>query len=183
MKKRLYFIVAVVIALVLPIIFGGIYFVDLYKEVSEKQSLASLDNKPEIFYSSSEIMTELEDVMIDDDNYEEANYYEFEISYTNAEKITQYYSLYLTNMSLSDTIDPLTFRWRLFMMDQNTAEYRQLASGNFANWTSNYLKISPSIKIGLNNIQRFRLYYYLVNDGNISNNYAGSTFKAKIEVE
>ena len=84
---------------------------------------------------------------------------------------------------MSSNINPEAFKWRLFLLDQKNSEYIQVSDGNFINNEITTFRISPTLKIGLNSVQSFRLYYYLVEDANNTTGYAGSTFEAKIKVE
>ena len=182
MKRKIYFFSAVTTALILPVLFGGIYFRDLYIQNKDKMTLARLNSKPDIYYDSNEIITNLEDVPIKDEQYESANYFDFQVVYSDSNKSSYEYSLYLNDIELSPNINPELFRWRLFMLDNKKEEYTQLSSGDFVN-LNNKIRISEDIKIGLNTVQRFRLYYYLVEDVNNTVNYVGSTFEARIKVE
>lgn len=183
MKRKIYYFSAVAFALILPLLFGGIYFRDLYKENEDKVTLARLNVKPEILYGSEEVITNLEDVPIKDENYEGANSFDFKVVYSESDKISKDYSLYLTDIEMSSNINSEAFKWRLFLLDQKNSEYIQVSDGNFINNEITTFRISPTLKIGLNSVQSFRLYYYLVEDANNTTGYAGSTFKAKIKVE
>ncbi len=183
MKNKAYFYLAVVISIVLPIIFSSLYFLDQYSSTQHEKRLAKFDIRPEILYKSSPSLNQLEDVAIKDENYESAPYYEFSVVNTDTTLGIKNYKLYLTDIELPNNIDLDLFKWRLFILDYNSDEYEQISTGNFKYADREKLIISPNLKIGKNNIQRFKLYYYLTYNPNTNIDYSGNTFKAHIALE
>jgi hypothetical protein len=182
MEKKIYFGISIFIALALPIIIGLIYFNDLYKNSKEQTNLAALIVKPNIIYTTTDTINELDDVAIEDETYESGNCYEFEVSFEDAISLSSEYSLYLTDIKLSSQIDRENFKWKLFMQDYKQDEYVQIGSGNF-DADSDKIQISKTLKIGLNTFQKFKFYYYLAADNTKNIDYVGSTVEAKIILE
>lgn len=183
MKSKTYFIGAVSISLLLPVIFGFIYFKDLYDTKNENTKVASLYNRPEIIYTQSEKITKIENVIIEERDYLNAASYEFEVTYTKGQNPTSLYNLILDDIYLSEDIEKSKLKWKLLFLDYNTNKYIEINSGSLENVQNNFLNISNNTQIGINNIHRYKFYYYFSTDTeqdflDISN----CKFEAKIKI-
>lgn len=183
MKNKKYFILTIVVAIIFPCILGGIYFISIYNQKNETAQYSSKNVKPEAIFKDTNILSGIDGVAIDEKNYLGTKYFEFKVVYPNGQKNIYKYNIGLKETAISDNIDLHNLHWKLLKYNYDTKEYDVIDGGDFSNLNNGNLIIGKDIEIGMNSIEQFRFYYYLVYNKNANNDYAGSTFDAKIYIE
>lgn len=146
MRNDKYFIESVIIALVVPIVIGAIYFRKLYVEYNVINPIIAMDAPIEIVYYGNEIidgkLTKNNDLI-----------YNFDIKYDNGKFYKQMYSIYLKDLSVSDN----SINWVLFKNNINIA-------AGVLDYTTNKILIVPNEEISMNEIAKYELRFYTSNE-------------------
>lgn len=181
MKNQKAFIISVVAAIVLPVIFGYIYYSGLTGKAYETNVSKSIKSEPNLIIENNKL-TKINTTPIVDKDYLNSNYIDFAVTYINGNYSYRSFLVYLDNISYSDNINPRNLKWRLMEYNNDTEEYEQLYNGTFEDVVGSSLKIGSDINIGLNNFQKYRLYYYISYDMTTTTNYSDSTFSAELNI-
>lgn len=183
MNNKTYFVIAVIVAIVLPLIFGGIYFKDLYKKSELVASISKIKERPEILYTEANSITKLDDVAILDKDFLNSNNYSFQVVYPKSSELVTYYSLYLDNIKLSSNIGSSKFKWALMRYDSSKSEYVSIATGDLSKLDNQKILLKDSLQIRLNSVHQYKLYYWLsYSEEESSASVVGSTFEATVHI-
>ena len=83
MKDRNRFVLAVIVALVIPLIFGGLYFYDMSSKRGSNGHIAKFENVKELLVFGDKEIRNIGGNVLRDDQYEQANKIEFEVDYAS----------------------------------------------------------------------------------------------------
>lgn len=181
MKNQKTFIISVIAAIALPVVFGCIYYNGLTSKKYETNISSSIKSEPDLIIENNKL-TKINTSPIVDKDYLNSNYIDFAVTYINGNYSYRSFLVYLDNISYSDNINPRNLKWKLMEFNNDTEEYEQLFNGTFEDMVDNSLKIGSDINIGLNNFQKYRLYYYISYDMTTTTNYSDSTFSAELNI-
>lgn len=181
MKDSKLFIISVGAAIVLPLLFGYIYYSGITSKMYSTSVSNSIKTGPELIIENNEL-TRINKEPIVDKDYEKASYIDFAVTYINGNYSYQSFLVYLDDISYSEYINPRNIKWKLMEYDNDKEEYIQLFNGNFEDMIDNSLKIGSDINIGLNSFKKYRLYYYISYDMTTSINYSDCTFSAELNI-
>ena len=181
MKNQNAFIISVVAAIALPIVFGYVYYNGLTSKKYETNVSNSIKSEPDLIIKNNKL-TKINTSPIVDKDYLNSNYIDFAVTYINGNYSYRSFLVYLDNISYSDNINPRNLKWKLMEFNNDTDEYEQLFNGTFEDMVDSSLKIGSDINIGLNNFQKYRLYYYISYDMTTTTNYSDSTFSAELNI-
>ena len=160
MNDRKDFVLAVIVALTVPVIFGGLYFYQMTREKGSNGYIAKLESDREFLMFGDNFIDKVERTVLLDSNYIQGNFVEFNVLYASGFSDATTYTLRISNVSgvREDELDGIS--WRLVVLDDDTQEYRPLSVGNFAE-SNNIIKLTQPTEISLGEEHHYRLYYYL----------------------
>lgn len=170
-KNQNYFVFAVMIAIIVPIVIASLYFINIYNKRDTGQYLSSVQKKAEVLVLGD---IELNEIKASPTSRE------LLVKYTYGENQVNEYSLCLEDIKLDNTLNPKQVKWELYMYDDTSKKYLELSFGNGEKSNLGKLCVSPKIQIGKGETQKFRLDYYYNFDETESNN---KSFYAKIILE
>ncbi len=166
MNDRSYFVVAVIIALVVPMIFGSIYFFKMKNLKDNTRYVTMLKDKPDIVLEGKNTI----DVENLDFNEKEIS---FSVQYVRGETDSLNYSLFFDDVEFESTNS--TIEWSLYILNDETNDYTILSSGTIDRKTSKRKVINSNIQTKFLKTQKFKLKYS--STGNITR------FKTNIVLE
>jgi len=166
------FVVAVMIALIVPIAIGCFYFLDLYKHKNDSYYVYKSDFFKELLLLKND---KIENAVVND----LFQHVEFEVYYASGEKEYESYRIILDNISFLPHFNNVTVKWIVSMYDKVNNEYFEFSTGTFDRKSSSVV-ISPTINIGLGESQLFKFNYYII-DGFDENEHI--TLNADIVLE
>lgn len=178
MKTDVYFASSVAIALAVPAVFGGLYFVSTYYEQNGSQMVEKLEENVEIVLLGNRDIEEINFENIKSSDYEKVSHIDFDVDYLSGDGTEKYYSLILNAIELSSNILPEDVTWELRSKDSTGNYDITLSKGNFTD--KGRIKILDKRAINLNQSQNYRLYYYISN-GKVD--YKRGTIKATVSLE
>lgn len=179
MNSRDYFVSAVIIALVVPLVIGGIYFVDVCEQRGKNTYIAKLDGMRDLILIGETEVKNFNPVNLINDDYNKANYIEFEVKYADGEDEFTRYDVNIEKIDFSPNVEPEDISWKLLQYDSTIKDYKVIETGNFLSGSAK-LKLTDSIDIGLNDRQKYRLYYYVASR---DNNYNRGKIYANVTIE
>lgn len=174
MKEHKDFVVAVIIAMCIPISFGVIYLYKMETNQGSNEFIAKLEDRKELFIFGNRDLENIKDVPLADSNYKDGTYQDFEIYYASGSDKEVIYTIKIRDIYLGTRVDGKSLTWRLEQQGEN-GDYTQLANGNFD--TTNGEIDAANFLISLNDSQHFRIYYYF------NKEVVDKRFFAKITVE
>lgn len=174
MKNQNYFVFAVMIAIIVPVTIGSIYFINMYKKRGSGVYISNLITENEILI--------LGDLELDNltNKKEQVHSLDLVVKYTYGVSEVQNYNIYLDEVFLKPGISLKKIKWDLLMLDEDDNKYLQLDFGDFDELVNGKLSISPNIQIGKGHTQRFKLNYYYNSEDEIFNR---TDFYAKVILE
>ncbi len=148
MKDRNFFVLAVVIAVGVPVILGCVYLFYMEREYGSNEMIAKLADKRE--------MVLLGDTQISS-RFEDKEFVDFEVDYASGVEPVTLYDLVVKDLNLSRGVDGRDFSWRLERFSEGSGTYGYVASGNFKG-------IEETVSLGkyhiaITDAHRYRLYY------------------------
>lgn len=158
MNDRSYFVVAVIIALVVPMIFGSIYFFKMKNLKDNTRYVTMLKDKPDIVLDGQCIIN---DENIDSVEREIA----FSVQYVRGEADSLNYNLFFNDIEFEGTSSII--EWSLYILNDETNDYTVYSSGTIDKKTSKRKRITTNISIAFLKTQKFKLKYS-TNDGNVN---------------
>ena len=182
MRNEKIYKISIIVALVVPITIGLIYYKDISSKIIQNKINLSHQEKPEIVYEKNDKIEGIEGVAILDSNYSNAAYFDFNVTYMDQNYGNNEFDLYLKNIKYSENIDPSSLKWRLTKYNYESNEYDVIFFGNFSKVQEGRLNIGKSIPIGKDNFQKYRLYYYISYSNLDKKDYSDSEFYAEIEI-
>lgn len=180
MNNRTYFVFAVIIALIVPLMIATIYFVNLYQNNGPTKYISKLADNRELLILGATDIGEIKAISLADKDYLAGNVNEFVVKYASGNDDVVDYTIRLKDIVTSAELDPKHLKWRLCIYDANEETFVPLSMGSLETIEDSSVTISPSVNIALGDIQKYRLYYYLSYEEVI---YRNVTFKAKIALE
>lgn len=169
MNDRSYFVVAVIIALVVPMIFGSIYFFKTKNIKDNTRYVTMLKDKPDLVLDGK---TSIEDDSVD----AKVEEIKFSVQYVRGEKQSAKFNLYFENVELSESSNGL--EWQLYVYDEITNNYILYNSGSLNNKSLKKVILGSNISIDFLSNKKFKLNYSLNDDkGNVE------IFKSDIVLE
>lgn len=174
MDDKVYFFTAVSIAIVVPVVFGGIYFFKT-AEVKENSSYVSiLSDKTELLtFGNTIIDDKVEDTI--------SNNYEFSVMYASGIKKSVDYVMYLDNVILSENLKIEDICWNLYKYNDNSKKYELNTSNVLEEPIDDeeikFRLVSDNIEKN-GSVNKYRLYYSINNPSFIE-----GSIKANIIVE
>ncbi len=161
MMKRQEFVLAVIVALTVPVIFGGVYLVDMYDKKGANTIISSLENETEILiFGNTNIDTDKLSV-VEDKNYKEANFCEFSIKYATGTKPYRNYSLVLDHITFDEWDKLGSIKWILAQYNASKDNYITVRSGTFRDGDDASMVLMPNTSITLMDTEKYRFYYYI----------------------
>ena len=154
MRTQNYFVFAVMIAIIVPVAMGSIYFISMYNKIGSEKYLSSLSSKKEILILGD---IELGSIQNTRNN---PHVSDLVVKYTYGENDISDYNIYLDDVKIATDIDPIKIKWELYMLDEDDSKYLEIKFGNMEDLLNGKINISPNLQIGKNKTQRFRLCYY-----------------------
>lgn len=151
MKTQNHFVFAVMIAIIIPLAMGSIYFISIYNKRNLGENIQTVAFNDDVL-----ILGNIEIKKIADSKFESM----LVVKYPFGESEISDYSIYLKDINFDSTIDPKKIHWELFMLDEEDDTYLKLQFGNMEKIENGKLKISPNLQIGNGKTQKFRLDYY-----------------------
>lgn len=182
MKSEKIFKTSIVIALVVPLIIGFIYYRGIRKVYLANKVSITKQADPEIVYNKKNKIDGIDGVAIVDSNYKNASHFDFNVTYSDPNFGNTEYDLYLKNVSFSENINPANLKWRLTEFNYEKNEYEVIFFGDFLKLEEGKINIGKDIPIGKDNFQKFRLYYYISFDSLDKQDYSDSKFSAELEI-
>lgn len=175
MNNRNYFVFAVMIAIIIPIAIGGLYFADMYNKRGARDYLSQVDNQETLIlgdiYLNSIFKTK---------DFDDSGFSEFIVKYTYGDANVRGYSIVLDNIEYPENLLQKNFKWKLLMYDGESDKYLGLKSGDFDLINNQKIVISPLIYIEKGKTQKFKLFYYYESDEKETKNI---DFKAELKIE
>ncbi len=169
MNDRSYFVVAVIIALVVPMIFGSIYFFKMKNIKDNTRYVTMLKDKPDLVLDGK---TSIEDDSVD----AKVEEIKFSVQYVRGEKQSAKFNLYFENVELFESSNGL--EWQLYVYDEITNNYILYNSGSLNNKSLKKVILGSNISIDFLSNKKFKLNYSLNDDkGNVE------IFKSDIVLE
>lgn len=166
MNDRSYFVVAVIIALVVPMIFGSIYFFKMKNLKDNTRYVTMLKDKPDIVLEGKNTI----DVENLDFNEKEIL---FSVQYVRGETDNLSYSILFDDVEFESANS--TIEWSLYILNDETNDYMVYNSGTIDRKTSKRKVIGSNIQTKFLKTQKFKLKYS--STGNITR------FKTNIVLE
>lgn len=182
MKSEKVYKTSIIVALVVPITIGLIYYVGIRNTYLANRVSISKQANPEIVYNKQDVIEGIEGVAISDNNYKHAKHFDFNVTYSDPNFGNTDFELYLKNIKYSDYINPSNLKWRLAEYNYETNEYDVIFFGDFSKINDDMINIGKQIPIGKDNFQKYRLYYYISYDSLDKTDYSDSRFSAEIEL-
>lgn len=176
MKDRNRFVLAVIVALVIPLIFGGLYFYDMSSKRGSNGHIAKFENVKELLVFGDKEIRNIGGNVLRDDQYEQANKIEFEVDYASGLNACTAYSISASIFKRYKDTFPENVSWRLLKFEEKMNDYKTVAMGNFES-VDGIVQLGPSQELCLMEEAKYRLYYYLNNETNVD----GLVFKLSIE--
>lgn len=175
MKDRKYFVLAVSFALIVPIIFGGVYFYHTAESANGNKTILKLESRREVIFFGEEEIRDISTKVLHSNDYKNANFIEFEVDYAAGLDPITTYNLIIKDIKMPPREDGRKASWRLEIFDVERADYRLINKGTF------YLK-DDKIELGkfqivVTEAHHFRLYYYL------NSQMDKNGFSAKVDIE
>jgi len=166
------FLFAVIIALIVPIAFDIAYFIrqDMNKENSNY--VYKRKEGRELLLLGSDRL----------DNTNSNHTLDFEVYYVSGDKKYETYKIFLDDIEILSNDKDTQIRWILSMYDVVSKEYFDFATGLIGDEDIEKLVISPGISIAKDEMQLFRLYYYIV-ESQFLNNVVGISANINLELE
>lgn len=150
MNDKSYFAVAVIIALVVPMIFGSIYFFRMSALKDGNRYVATLKDTPDLVLSGK--------FSIDEKRLStEEKTTEFTVQYVRGETDKLDYTLYLKNIEFEGNSASLD--WSLYMFDEIENKYFVYDSGTINRDTSKKIVLGNHIQAKFLGSQKFRFSY------------------------
>lgn len=175
MSDRKNFVLAVIVALGVPLTIGGAYFYKMYCKKSSTETIAQLTDKKEFVVFGDDHISKIDGRSLSDAEREEAAYLEFEVVYASGKDEIGTYTIELVNIQNPMMEDLSRITWQLVKLDGD-ANYT-VAKGNFAS-ANDKLKLCEAVDIGIKETHKYKLYYYPTIE--ISNN---NRISAKLVIE
>lgn len=179
MKDKKYFIISIIISIILPLILGYFYFISVYRKANIVELSSRESARPEAIFEDSNMIVGIDGTTIDEKNYLGAKHFDFKVVYPKGKNDIYSYNISLKETKLSDNINPEYLHWKLLEYNYDDKKYEVIGNGNFSSLDNGNITIGKNVEIGINNIEQFKFYYYLVND-NFGGDYSGSTFESKL---
>jgi len=169
MNDRSYFVVAVIIALVVPMRFGSIDFFKMKNIKDNTRYVTMLKDKPDLVLDGK---TSIEDDSVD----AKVEEIKFSVQYVRGEKQSAKFNLYFENVELFESSNGL--EWQLYVYDEITNNYILYNSGSLNNKSLKKVILGSNISIDFLSNKKFKLNYSLNDDkGNVE------IFKSDIVLE
>lgn len=174
MKEHRDFVVAVIIALFVPVLFGFIYLYKMETSVGANSYIAKLESRRELLFFGESNLENIKKEVVKDENYRSSSHADFEVNYASGPIEDSTFAIVLRDVELGAKVPLDSVTWRLCTIDEN-GEVNPLTSGTFEEM-GNQLIIG-NFSISLYESRRYRLYYYFNKE--VKNN----KFFAKVTVE
>ncbi len=150
MNDKSYFAVAVIIALVVPMIFGSIYFYRMSSLKDGNRYVATLKDTPDLVLSGK--------FSIDEKRLPtEEKTTEFTVQYVRGETDKLDYTLYLNDIELESSNASIT--WNLYLYDETENKFFVYDSGTINRDTSKKIVLGNHIRAKFLGSQRFKFSY------------------------
>lgn len=149
------FVVAVLIALIVPVLIGSIYFVNNYKMTKNSRYVYESKSSRELLLLNN---YKIENMELNNS----VNQIDFEVAYTSGENEYETYHIELSNIHFEPRFNSVVVKWILSMYDEVKNQYFEFSTGTFDRKSHESVPISPSISIALGDSQSFRFRYYVL---------------------
>lgn len=161
MNDKRNFAVSVIVALIIPTLLGGIYFLDMSKIKGGQDYIAKLESNREIIILKDAYLNSIKNRVFEDKEYENSSMIEFEIGYLDGEDDSFDYLLKLSDVAIPEGLDGNNITWILQRFDDSSLKYDKVASGNFTLDRDNKIALWARQKIHKREFHQYRLYYFL----------------------
>lgn len=175
MNDRKEFVLAVIVALVIPLLIGGVYFYKMSIIKGSNNILARLIDKKEMILFGDKSIELGDSTALKDDDYENADFLEFEVLYASGPEANDSYKLQLKNILNPEGINLNYVSWVLVRVDGSVQTF--VSRGNLV--SNGKLDLNPLVNINLGETHHYRLYYYFNRE--IKDNSVSLTAKLAIE--
>ncbi len=157
MKNNTYFVSAVTIAFLIPIVIGTFYFIKVSK-YHNSNYLTNL-NTDEIVLIGENVISKNKLKNIEKSLYQEGNMTEFMVIYTDGNKDQANYGLYLKSINISPNIDLNDINW-ILTQSENKKDYEIVNSGTFDDLKENEIFLG-TFELNRGESKNYKLYYFL----------------------
>lgn len=175
MDDRKNFVLAVMIALAVPLIFGTVYFYKLSQERGSNANITKLEGVTELYLFGEKYIEGVSNVSIEDNDYMRGDFLEFEIDYASGPNNLIDYDLKLVDLKSARNVSLKNLKWRLVRLLDGGA-FEQITNGTFSSSNSTIV-LGEHINIAIGQNHKYRLFYYL--NGEIKN----AQIQARLVVE
>lgn len=149
MNDKTYYVVAVIIALAVPMIFGSMYFFK-YKNITDNTNYVTmLDDKLDLVMSG--------DTYVETGNEGEQSV-DFAVHYFRGTSESVSYKLYLDNLS---GIESSILYWKLSVYDEAMKSYIPYEEGSINKKDVKKVVLKPHMNIKLSEIQKLRFTFFI----------------------
>ncbi len=156
MNKRRYFLSAVIVALAVPILIGGLYFKHISRTNQRGEYLTRLENRVDIELLGTHNFNNIKG--ISDGDFTKGTKLEFLVKYFSGSDDLLHYSINFDSLDLPKKISGKDVLWQLLYFDQISNTYRPIKNGNLEN-SYKGLEIHR-MSILLKDIHKYVLYLY-----------------------
>lgn len=156
MKDREGFILAVIVALAVPLIIGGLYFLEMKRERGSNDYIAKLEGDRELLLFGNTHIEGINKSVLLDSDYLKSEYLEFEVVYPEGLALKTSYTLVFKELSGIKGSELANVSWRLVRQDEG---YRIDYVGNLAS-EDGIVKLGRPWEISVGETHHYRLYYY-----------------------
>lgn len=161
MNNRKFFTGAVIIAFVVPLVMGGIYFSSVYKYKGNSEYVSSLEDSKELIVIGDKKIDSDNLKILKNEQVQAGNMLEFFVKYSFGPRSFDNYRVTLNEVSISPNVEAERVKWSLALYDKNKQKFKFIDKGTFKDYKFEHFTIGPNINIGLGELQKLRLYYYM----------------------
>lgn len=176
MNDRKEFVLAVIVALIVPIVIGTMYFFEMTKKMGSNEFIAKLADVKELALFGRTAINETFVSPIEDKDYINGSVLDFEVDYASGKDEIATYEIELMDIKSSQKIDFISVRWRLLKYDEQKEKFESIATGNFSS-DSDEIVLIENERLLLKDSHKYRLYYYINRD------IGGARITARLRVE
>lgn len=165
MMKRQEFVLAVIVALVVPVIFGCVYYREMYEERGSNEIISKLDDT-EVFFLGDKKIDGGNLVELLNEDFKSAPYIDFSIKYAKGKLPFFNYTIAMDEISVSRPEELKNVKWVLAQYDEENKKYLAIREGTLKDISERKTLLFSNTSVTLGELQQYRLYYYY--DGKLS---------------
>lgn len=165
MMKRQEFVLAVIVALAVPVIFGGVYFQEMCEKKGSNEIISNLDDT-EVYFLGDKNIDGGQLVELLNEDYKSAPYIDFSIKYAKGRLPFFNYTIAMDEISTSRFEELKDIKWVLAQYAEENKKYLAIREGTLKDISERKTLLFNNTSVTLGELQQYRLYYYY--DGKIS---------------